>query len=78
MTDIAKPVDSPYYSAEFYETIRKVFYGSQKPIYNMTTNDWYSELLSTRVLYEWSVNDGKWLRPVLCEVLYPGNNWQQT
>ena len=52
MTDIAKPVDSPYYSAEFYETIRKVFYGSQKPIYNMTTNDWYSELLSTRVLYE--------------------------
>ena len=44
----------------------------------MTTNDWYMELLTTRVLYEWSVNDEKSLYPLRCEVLCPENNWQQT
>ena len=73
-TDISKPISSPFYSLEFFATIKRVLETNGRNIHVMSTKDWYLELLNNNVLYDQSEGNGNIQRLVKCESLHPVAN----
>ena len=73
--NLENPGIPPYYSASFFETIKKVHNKSPESIPKMTEAQWYHILLEETVLKE-SINDDHRYIPCRVELANPENDWE--
>ena len=66
----------PFYSASFFETIKKVYTKSPLKIANMTEAQWYHILLKENVTKEKNEEQGHSFIPCRAELMNMGNDWE--
>jgi len=73
--NLENPGIPPYYSASFFETIKKVHNKSPESIPTMSEAQWYHILLEETVLKE-SIDDDHRYIPCRVELANPENDWE--
>ena len=72
----ANPGLPPFYSASFFETIKKVYDVSPQKVGKMTESQWYHLLLEENVTKENDEEQGKRFSPCRVELANENNDWE--
>ena len=73
---IANPGFPPFYSASFFETIKKVYDVSPQKVGKMTEAQWYHLLLEENVTKEMNEEQGNRFSPCRVEIANENNDWE--
>ena len=73
---IANPGFPPFYSASFFETIKKVYDVSPQKVGKMTEAQWYHLLLEENVTKEMDEEQGNRFSPCRVEIANVNNDWE--
>ena len=73
---IANPGFPPFYSASFFETIKKVYDVSPQKVGKMTEAQWYHLLLEENVTKEMDEEQGNRFSPCRVEIANENNDWE--
>ena len=76
-TELYKPIDSPFYSKEFFSLIRQVSQEGLMNVMHMTTKQWYRMLVENNVLMKVKENNQQELIPTRCEIKMPDVDWDR-
>ena len=68
----------PYYTADFFDTIRKVHVNSESNVATMSSSDWYHYLVEENITMNQLEDSTKIFRPSRTELAWPGTDWDNT
>ena len=75
--DLPDPGLPPYYSLEFFSTIRSVHEDTAHNVNTLSSRQWYTLLLDNIITMEVQTADNpRQFRAVRCETAYPDNDWK--
>ena len=78
--DLPEPASSPFYSSDFFSTIREVHENSPLNVARMTSKQWYLLLVENKVTMELDPASPSEQQHIQCraEVASPANDWERT